>query len=520
MTPIKRGFDSFFGLFGGGFNHFTKDAGGCIDLHRDNTPIVTVDTKRHATTTFTEEAVEVIEKHSKNITNPLFLVVSYTAAHDPLLAEKRDIELCDRKVKTFRRKMFCAMVAGMDRGIFKIVETLKERKLWDDTIFIWTSDNGGFPYSGGFNHPYRGYKSSAWEGGVRVPALIVAPERFIGSGRSRTFNKLFHIADWVPTILGFIDNELARITKDGSSTSLLISKARELLESRYSKTKFDGVNQSSSLLSAGTSSKTTQNQIGSVDDERMIILQHDIFMNISAARKGDWKLMMGSPGLPWVYFEPPQGNDFRHSVEGPCTYIALQFQVAEALADRWEEEFGYLPIIFTVLQYVIGMQRVVAMDYLCGTSYRNFLHHDSRQIKSLVSPSIIPTLEWSKSEGPRVYLFNLANDPTESKNLAYEKPELVKKLYAEFSEIISTAPMQFAGDAIDSAAPKDGMCKSWISNDADLTNYPTVDKRFFIFMRTKLERLIMIVTVVGVVMVLATLALLFFSLRFLYRQLV
>jgi arylsulfatase A-like enzyme len=74
--------------------------------------------------------------------------------------------------------------------------------VWDDTILLFTSDNGGNNFVGGNNFPYRGSKSMSWEGGVRVPAFIRAPERF--HFEPRDYRGLMHISDFFPTILRMI----------------------------------------------------------------------------------------------------------------------------------------------------------------------------------------------------------------------------------------------------------------------------------------------------------------------------
>merc|ERR1712079_757475 len=90
----------------------------------------------------------------------------------------------------------------LDDAIGQLVETLEAEKLLDETLIVVTSDNGGFPKQGGFNYPFRGTKSSSWEGGIRVPALLFGPEYGF---TDMTYDGIVHAVDWSATFLGLID---------------------------------------------------------------------------------------------------------------------------------------------------------------------------------------------------------------------------------------------------------------------------------------------------------------------------
>ena len=96
----------------------------------------------------------------------------------------------------------CALVAGVDEGIGGIIEVLEDNKKLDDTIIIFSTDNGGVPYAGSLNYPLRGAKATLFEGGVRSPGFIHAPNIF--KQESYDFKELFHISDYFPTLLSMI----------------------------------------------------------------------------------------------------------------------------------------------------------------------------------------------------------------------------------------------------------------------------------------------------------------------------
>ena len=198
--PLSRGFHEFYGLLGGGFNHYTKQqGGGRFDFWRGFEP--SFENQTHSTDLLNEEALKIVMKHGENPdSDPFFMYLSYAAVHDPLSAPERHQKLCSH-IKNKRRMLSCAMVAGIDEGIGNIIEQLKKQNIMEDTIIAFSIDNGGVPYAGAFNYPLRGAKGTLYEGGVRSPGFIHAPKIF---KKSYDYNDLFHIADFYPTLLSII----------------------------------------------------------------------------------------------------------------------------------------------------------------------------------------------------------------------------------------------------------------------------------------------------------------------------
>ena len=156
---------------------------------------------RHSTTAITEEAVARIQSHgAAGGDDPLFLYVAYTAAHAPLEPLPHDLDNCRHFNHSWRQK-FCGLVTGLDRGVGQLVAAAREH-LGEDTVIVFTSDNGGAPWFGGLNEPLRSGKTTPFQGGVRVPTFVLdmSPDKRFFGGGGRQYEGLAHMSDWLPTL--------------------------------------------------------------------------------------------------------------------------------------------------------------------------------------------------------------------------------------------------------------------------------------------------------------------------------
>jgi len=128
------------------------------------------------------------------------------ATHGPLddiIEKKMFSEDQKRVLETIpnqERRRFAKLLMTMDKTTETIVEMLKERQMWNNTLFIFTSDNGGCAKSGGYNNPLRGGKHFLFEGGIKVRAFISGPA-LPEKARNTRYQGLMHISDLFPTIL-------------------------------------------------------------------------------------------------------------------------------------------------------------------------------------------------------------------------------------------------------------------------------------------------------------------------------
>lgn len=129
---------------------------------------------------WTEEALEAIEA---NKNRPFFMYVGHWAPHTPLQATREDYEAVG-DIKPHRLRVYAAMIRALDRSVGQILDKLEKEGLADNTLVIFSSDNGGAGYIGlpEVNAPYRGWKLSLFEGGVRVPLMMRWPAG-LSSGR-------------------------------------------------------------------------------------------------------------------------------------------------------------------------------------------------------------------------------------------------------------------------------------------------------------------------------------------------
>lgn len=218
--PLRRGFTHFYGHLNGAIDYFTHKREGELDWHNDFE--VSYD-MGYSTDLITDEAVRNIRAY--NGASPFFIYVAYNAPHGPLQAKEEDMIPYgyDRNKPSFgnqnnrreqerqgrgntREQTYAAMVSNMDHNIGRILGTLKDLQIEDNTLVLFHSDNGHAPGINGSNSGIlRGSKFTEWEGGVRAPAIIRWPDGF---KEPRVVNQVMGFVDVMPTLL-----EIAGVTE-------------------------------------------------------------------------------------------------------------------------------------------------------------------------------------------------------------------------------------------------------------------------------------------------------------------
>lgn len=129
----------------------------------------------YVTDYFADQAVAAIEA---NRNRPFFMYLAFNAPHTPLQATRADYDSLAH-ISGHTERVYAAMILALDRGVGRVMQTLREQGIDDNTLVIFTSDNGGAWYVGmpNLNQPYRGWKATFFEGGIRSPFFARWPAR-------------------------------------------------------------------------------------------------------------------------------------------------------------------------------------------------------------------------------------------------------------------------------------------------------------------------------------------------------
>lgn len=216
-VPTGRGFESFFGYMGGAEDYYQHTHPGCsqqptgpgypeldLAITFPNRTIKSQPQFRdiYANDVWVPYTQRLLANHPKD--TPLFLFLPIQQVHEPLQVPESFVKpygpLASKLPKD--RITFMGMVSALDAAISAVVDSFKENGLWDDTLMIFSTDNGGNLGAGGNNYPLRGGKFTFWEGGNRGIGFLhsaseeLLPERLRGS----SYDGLFHVADWYATL--------------------------------------------------------------------------------------------------------------------------------------------------------------------------------------------------------------------------------------------------------------------------------------------------------------------------------
>jgi arylsulfatase A-like enzyme len=203
-----RGFDSYFGYLAGAEDYFMH----ANDFRRGDEPSETPACAgraldgQYSTSLFTAEADRVIRAH--NASAPLFLYVAFQNVHNPYEAPPVGLVNVSKvyaNISDADRRVYGGMVTALDMAVANVTRSLQAAGLWDDTVLVFTTDNGGI--GPGNNYPLRGTKVYNWEGGVRGVAFVRGTNSALARVPANVVREgLLHSTDWFATLCG-----LARI---------------------------------------------------------------------------------------------------------------------------------------------------------------------------------------------------------------------------------------------------------------------------------------------------------------------
>ncbi|XP_059147351.1 arylsulfatase B-like [Physella acuta] len=255
-TPLNRGFDTFYGYWEGGEDYYTyyncdtyhnrtidkylgitqshshkeilsgkhgDEVKWCgYDLRDMDKPVTTMN-GTYSTHLYTEKAKDIINQ-AKVSEKPFFLYLAYQAVHSPMEVPPEYVKPYSF-IKDAYRRTYAGMTSCMDEGVGNVTQALKDAGLWDNTILIFSTDNGGEILAGGNNWPLRGYKHTLWEGGVRGIGFVTGP---LVKQPGKVNEGLMHVSDWFPTIADMVGAQInSSLQLDGKSQWPMINFGKE-----------------------------------------------------------------------------------------------------------------------------------------------------------------------------------------------------------------------------------------------------------------------------------------------------
>lgn len=261
--PNDRGFDHFHGWLGDMMDDYWEHRRHGINYMRLNRE--KIDPEGHATDLFTDWSIDYLNERAKE-EGPFLLYLAYNAPHFPVQPPEDWLEKVKEREPEIHetRANLVAFIEHMDAGIGEVIQTLKDNGQYENTIIIFTSDNGGHRPSMANNGPLRGAKQSMYEGGLKVPAVVTWPAKI---APDTSTDRIALTMDIFPTLF-----EAAGISYDGpvNGKSFLPTLLGEEQPTRMEPLYF-------SRREGGT-------RYGG--------------LTIQAIRHGDWKLLQNSPFSP------------------------------------------------------------------------------------------------------------------------------------------------------------------------------------------------------------------------------
>ncbi|XP_034565159.1 arylsulfatase B-like [Notolabrus celidotus] len=342
--PTRRGFDTYFGYLLGSEDYYLHNR--CVDIPakslkrcaldlRDDEEVATEYKGVYSTELLSQKAINVIEEH--NSEKPFFLYVALQAVHAPLQVPERYVTPY-RYITDPNRRTYAGMVSAMDEAVGNITQTLQEKGLWNNTVLVFSTDNGGQTLCGGSNWPLRGRKWSLWEGGIRGVGFVASPLLKQPGTVSR---ELIHVSDWLPTLVGLAGGKINGTKPlDGFNVWNTISKghASPRLELLHN---IDPLYNDIAPCPGGAPQLT----LAQVDNGGTWAKAGFNVSIHAAIRSSNWKLLTGYPGCA-VWFPRPESNSFdsEPSWDDPLNPVML-FDIENDPEERKDVSADYPSVV-------------------------------------------------------------------------------------------------------------------------------------------------------------------------------
>ncbi len=306
--PNERGFDHFHGFLGDMMDDYYHHRRHNIDYMRLNSEKIFPE--GHATDLFTDWSIKYIQDRAAHRDQPFFLYLAYNAPHTPIQppedwlarVKQREPEMNDRRAK------LVALIEHLDDGIGRVVAELSRSGLDQNTLVIFTSDNGGQLSAGANNGQLRDGKQSMYEGGLKVPFCAVWPGHIPPGSRSQ---RIALTMDLYPTVCAAAGAPFTHCIEGRSILPTLLGEPQPLEDRILFFHRREGGDRYGGLT-------------------------------INAARQGPWKLLQNSPFAPLELYnlerDPLEERDLSNAERQKFRELsaALRVQVQRGGAVPWQ----------------------------------------------------------------------------------------------------------------------------------------------------------------------------------------
>ena len=305
--PTDRGFDFFHGYLGDMMDDYYKHRRHGINYMRIGTK--EIDPQGHATDLFTDWACDYLRGRTRKKA-PFFLYLAYNAPHTPIQPPEDWVEKVLQREKGIdpARARLVALIEHMDDGIGKVMETISKTGLAANTLVIFTSDNGGQLSVKANNGPLRDGKQSMYEGGLKVPACAVWPEKIAAGSHS---DQIAITMDLFATICDVVGVPVKHTIEGRSILPTLLGKSQAAEDRDLFFHRREGGERYGGLT-------------------------------IHAIRRGEWKLLQNSPFAPMELYnltqDPAERNDLANDNRKVYREMlsALRVQIQRGGAVPWQ----------------------------------------------------------------------------------------------------------------------------------------------------------------------------------------
>lgn len=326
--PLNNGFDYFYGFIAGGRSYFpcpVQDKAGDLRAISENHTHKRFE--GYLTDVLADKAIRYIHDSVRN-NNPFFMYLSFNAPHTPMHAKQEDLDNID---PNHPRPVYAAMVSALDKAVGRVIQELKQKDLYNNTIIYFLSDNGGAHNNNSSVVPLKGWKGNQYEGGSRVPFVLCWKERLTQNAR---FNGLTSSLDIYKTSI-----DAAGILKtpgkplDGVNLIPYLENVKQRMphtELFWRKDKMATIRSDSfKLINLNDSISVLYNLAKDLGEAKNLFETYPIVSGRLLNRLRTWSGELAEP----LWIEP---EDWNFVTE--CVYIDLMNNEKIRLKDPWNKE--------------------------------------------------------------------------------------------------------------------------------------------------------------------------------------